>query len=149
LRRIAPEKPRFQLAISLHTPFDEQRDELVPAMKGVPIDEVLSAADFWFESTGREVTYEYVLLAGVTDTAEHAERLAERLARRRCTVNLIPFNPVADSGFGRPSSEAVENMRAALDERGIVATVRWSRGVESDAACGQLRVRDARVTRSS
>ncbi len=148
LRRIAPEKPRFQLAISLHTPFDAQRDELVPAMKGVPIDEVLSAADFWFETTGREVTYEYVLLAGVTDTAEHAERLAERLARRRCTVNLIPFNPVADSGFGRPSSEAVERMRSSLDERGVVVTVRWSRGVESDAACGQLRVREARESKA-
>lgn len=143
LRAIAPTKPRFQLAISLHTPFDEQRDELVPAMKGVPIDEVLSAADDWFEVTGREVTYEYVLLAGVTDTAEHARRLAERLRRRRCTVNLIPFNPVADSEYARPSAEAVERMHRTLVERGVVATVRWSRGVESDAACGQLRVRAA------
>jgi 23S rRNA (adenine2503-C2)-methyltransferase len=112
-------------------------------MKGVPIDEILSAADFWFETTGREVTYEYVLLSGVNDTAEHAQRLAERLARRRCTVNLIPFNPVAESGFGRPSPSAVERMREALEARGIVATVRWSRGVESDAACGQLRIRAA------
>ncbi|MBI5432862.1 MAG: 23S rRNA (adenine(2503)-C(2))-methyltransferase RlmN [Planctomycetes bacterium] len=141
LRQIAPRKPRFQLAISLHTPFDEQRDELVPAMKGVPIDDVLSAADFWFETTGREVTYEYVLLAGVTDTPEHARRLAERLRRRRCTVNLIPFNPVSDSEFARPSSDAVDRMFRALTERGIVATVRWSRGVGGGAACGQLRIR--------
>ncbi|MCE9595758.1 MAG: 23S rRNA (adenine(2503)-C(2))-methyltransferase RlmN [Planctomycetes bacterium] len=143
LRKIAPEKPRFQLAISLHTPFDEQRDELVPAMKGVPIEEVLAAADFWFECTGREVTYEYVLLAGVTDTEEHARHLAERLRRRRCTVNLIPFNPVSDSEYARPSSQAVERMQLALAERGVVATVRWSRGVADDAACGQLRVRAA------
>lgn len=146
LRARAPAKPRFQLAISLHTPFDEQRDELVPAMKGVPIEDVLSAADFWFDVTGREVTYEYVLLAGVTDTAEHARRLAERLRRRRCTVNLIPFNPVSDSAYARPSAEAVERMHRTLVERGVVATVRWSRGVESDAACGQLRVRAASVS---
>lgn len=146
LRALAPTKPRFQLAISLHTPFDEQRDELVPAMRGVPIEEVLSAADFWFETTGREVTYEYVLLAGVTDTHEHARRLAERLRRRRCTVNLIPFNPVADSDYARPDPAAVERMHRTLVERGVVATVRWSRGVEDDAACGQLR---ARVSASS
>jgi 23S rRNA (adenine2503-C2)-methyltransferase len=141
LRRIAPTKPRFQLAISLHTPDQAQRDRLVPAMKGVPIDEVLAAGDDWFEKTGREITYEYVLLAGENDTREHAERLAERLRGRRCTVNLIPFNPVDDSGFGRPSAQDVDRFQRTLEGRGIVATVRWSRGVGSDAACGQLRVR--------
>lgn len=143
LRRIAPTKPRFQLAISLHTPDQAQRDRLVPAMAGVPIDDVLAAGDDWFEKTGREITYEYVLLAGENDTFDHAERLAERLLGRRCSVNLIPFNPVDDSGFGRPSAEAVELFRATLDEHGIVATVRWSRGLENDAACGQLRIRSA------
>jgi len=141
LRRIAPQKPRFQLAISLHTPDQEQRDVLVPAMAGVPIEEVLAAGDDWFEQTGREITYEYVLLAGENDTFGHAERLAQRLARRRCTVNLIPFNPVDDSGYGRPTEFAVQRFHATLVERGVIATVRWSRGVESDAACGQLRIR--------
>jgi 23S rRNA (adenine2503-C2)-methyltransferase len=141
LRRIAPTKPRFQLAISLHTPDDEQRARLVPAMAGTPIDEVLAAGDDWFAQTGREVTYEYVLLAGENDTAGHARRLAARLAGRRCTVNLIPFNPVEGSEFERPSAEAVERFRRILAGAGVVATVRWSRGVESAAACGQLRVR--------
>jgi 23S rRNA (adenine2503-C2)-methyltransferase len=145
LRRIAPEKPRFQLAISLHTPFQEQRDELVPAMRGVPIDEVLAAGDFWFETTGREVTYEVVLLAGVTDTPAHARALAERLAGRRATVNLIPFNPVAESGYGRPAPNDVERFRSTLERAGLVATVRWSRGVENAAACGQLRMTRARA----
>jgi 23S rRNA (adenine2503-C2)-methyltransferase len=144
LRRIAPEKPRFQLAISLHTPFQEQRDELVPAMRGVPIDEVLAAGDAWFELTGREVTYEVVLLAGVTDTAAHARALAERLAGRRATVNLIPFNPVDESGYRRPSAQDVERFRSTLERAGLVATVRWSRGVEDAAACGQLRMTRAR-----
>ncbi|HTF91255.1 MAG TPA: 23S rRNA (adenine(2503)-C(2))-methyltransferase RlmN [Planctomycetota bacterium] len=141
LRRIAPTKPRFQLAISLHTPDDEQRAILVPAMKDVPIEEILAAGDDWFEVTGREVTYEYVLLSGENDSEGHAERLAERLARRRCTVNLIPFNPVRGAPYSRPILAAVEHFQAALAERRVVSTVRWSRGVESDAACGQLRIK--------
>lgn len=143
LRRIAPTKPRFQLAISLHTADQAQRDRLVPAMAGVPIDDVLAAGDDWFEKTGREITYEYVLLANENDSYEHAEHLAERLLGRRCTVNLIPFNPVDDSGFGRPTVEAVDTFHATLVELGVVATVRWSRGLENDAACGQLRIRSA------
>jgi 23S rRNA (adenine2503-C2)-methyltransferase len=141
LRRIAPTKPRFQLAISLHTPFQDQRDILVPAMKGVSIEDVLEAGDDWFEQTGREITYEYVLLADENDSVEHAERLALRVAGRRCSVNLIPFNPVDESGYRRPTQFSVDRFHAILSERGVVATVRWSRGMEGDAACGQLRVR--------
>ena len=141
LRRIAPTKPPFQLAISLHTPFDDERDELVPAMRGTPIEDVLSAGDDWFEETGREVTYEYVLLGGRNDTDAHAEALIERLLGRRCTVNLIPFNPVDESAFARPDTYAVSAFQRALTRSGLVATVRWSRGVEADAACGQLRIR--------
>lgn len=146
LRKIAPLRPRFQLAISLHTPDQEQRDELVPAMKGVPIDEILAAGDDWFQKTGREVTYEYVVLGRENDTPEHADRLAERLRGRRCTVNLIPFNPVSESPFRRPDSADVDHFRATLEDARIVATVRWSRGVESDAACGQLRIRRLKST---
>lgn len=141
LRRLAPEKPRFQLAISLHSPFDQERAVLIPAMKDVPVDDVLAAGDHWFATTGREVTYEYVLLGGDNDTPGHAQALAERLVRRRCTVNLIPFNPVDDSDYARPSKPAVERFRKTLDDAGVVATVRWSRGVDTDAACGQLRAR--------
>ncbi|MCB9916583.1 MAG: 23S rRNA (adenine(2503)-C(2))-methyltransferase RlmN [Planctomycetes bacterium] len=142
LRRAAERRPPFQLAISLHTPFDAQRDELVPAMCGTPIDEVLAAGDAWFEATGREVTYEYVLLGGVNDTPEHQAELARRLVGRRATVNLIPYNPIArDGDYRRPAPERVEDFRAALEAAGLVATVRWSRGLESDAACGQLRLR--------
>ena len=141
LRRIAPTKPRFQLAISLHAVDQTLRDELVPAMSGVPVDDVLSAGDDWFERTGREVTYEIVLLAGVNDDAAHARAAAEKLRRRRCTVNLIPFNPVDPSPYRRPERASVEAFRHILEDEGIVATVRFSRGVESDAACGQLRIR--------
>lgn len=141
LRALAPERPRFQLAISLHTPDQAQRDELVPAMKGVPIEEVLAAGDDWFEKTGREVTYEYILLGGENDTQGHARRLVERLRGRRCTVNLIPFNPIEESPYRRPNAREVSAFRDTLATAHVVATVRWSRGVESDAACGQLRIR--------
>ena len=140
LRRIATTAPRFQLAISLHTPFQDQRDLLVPAMAGTPIAEVVAAGDFWFEQTGREITYEIVLLAGETDTEAHASALAELLAGHRATVNLIPFNPVEESGYGRPTPEAVERFVKTLEAHRVVATVRWSRGVENAAACGQLRM---------
>ncbi len=141
LRKLAPLRPRFQLAISLHTADQEQRDVLVPAMKGVPIAEIVAAGDDWFEKTGREITYEYVLLGGVNDSLGHAERLARLLARHRCTVNLIPFNPVADSPYRRPDRASVGAFRQELGKANVIATVRWSRGVEGDAACGQLRVR--------
>jgi 23S rRNA (adenine2503-C2)-methyltransferase len=147
LREIAPTRPRFQLAISLHTPDQEQRDVLVPAMAGTPIEEVLAAGDDWFDKTGREITYEYVLLGGENDSLGHATRLAARLRGRRATVNLIPFNPVSESPYRRPSPNAVADFQATLRAAMIVATVRWSRGVESDSACGQLRVRHARGVR--
>jgi len=142
LDRLSLADPPFQLAISLHSPDDEQRGELVPAMRGVPVEDVLAAGDRWFERTGREITYEYVLLSGTNDTPGHAQRLAQRMRGRRATVNLIPFNPVDASGYGRPRSEEAERFRRVLEEAGVVATVRWSRGVEADAACGQLRTRE-------
>ena len=145
LARIAREcggQPGFQLAISLHSPDDEQRAELVPAMAGTPVEELLAAGDDWFERTGREVTYEYVLLGGANDSPGHAERLARRLSGRRATVNLIPYNPLEGERWRRPRPEHVDGFQATLEEAGIVATVRWSRGLEADAACGQLRRRN-------
>ncbi len=143
LRALAPKRPRFQLAISLHTPFDEQRDELVPAMAGTPVEDILAAGDDWFEQTGREITYEYVLLGQENDTPEHADGLIRRLRGRRCSVNLIPYNPTEKDPWRRPDGERAEAFRAALEEGGLVATVRWSKGLGADAACGQLRQRHA------
>jgi 23S rRNA (adenine2503-C2)-methyltransferase len=139
VRRAAAAKPRFQLAISLHTPDDEQRAVLVPVMAEVPIADVLDAGDEWFRRTGREVTYEVVLLGGVNDSPGHAQRLVRRLAGRRATVNLIPYNPFPEAPYRRPEPAAVEAFRAALVSGGLVATVRWSRGLDAQAACGQLR----------
>jgi 23S rRNA (adenine2503-C2)-methyltransferase len=144
LVRAARGRPRCELAISLHSPDQEQRDRLVPAMRGVPIADVIAAGDEWFRETGREVTYEYALLGGENDAIGHAERLATLLGGRRATVNLIPYNPVEGGAFERPAAASVERFRAALERRGLVATVRWSKGLAADAACGQLRLRRAR-----
>lgn len=141
LDAIGPTRPPFQLAISLHSADDEQRALLVPAMRDVPVEDVLAAGDRWFEATGREVTYEVVLLGGYNDTPHHARLIAQRLGGRRATVNLIPYNPIDEGDWTRPDADAVESFRAALERAGLVATVRWSRGVEGDAACGQLRHR--------
>ncbi len=144
LDELGPTRPGFQLAISLHSPFDEERAELVPAMAGVPVAEVLAAGDRWFDATGREVTYEYVLLGGKNDTLRHAERLASRLRRRRATVNLIPYNVTGEGAgdpFQRPERADVDAFAETLNRAGVVATVRWSRGHDGDAACGQLRLR--------
>ncbi len=140
LRRAARSKPRFQLAISLHSPDQDQRDRLVPALAGVPIEEVLAAGDDWFTQTGREVTYEYVLLGGENDSLGHAERLAERLRGRRATINLIPYNPTPSIPFERPRPERVQAFVEVLTAAGQVATVRRPRGLEQAAACGQLRL---------
>ncbi|MFT5050913.1 MAG: 23S rRNA (adenine2503-C2)-methyltransferase [Chlamydiales bacterium] len=139
VRRAARDNPRFQLAISLHTPDDDQRAELVPAMADTPIEEVLDAGDDWFKQTGREITYEYVLLGDTNDSRGHAERLARRLAGRRASINLIPYNPSPDLAYRRPRPDIVEAFSNLLNEAGLVATVRWSRGLDGDAACGQLR----------
>jgi 23S rRNA (adenine2503-C2)-methyltransferase len=147
LARAAEADPPFQLAISLHSPDDEERWELVPAMRGVPVADVLAAGDLWFEKTGREITYEYVLLGGKNDSVAHAERLAARLRGRRATVNLIPYNPIDAAPYGRPTAEAAGRFQRTLASAGVVATVRWSRGLESDAACGQLRLRAAGASR--
>ncbi len=143
LAQAARNKPGYQLAISLHSPFDRERSELVPAMAGVAVEDVLAAGDDWFTQTGREVTYEIVLLGGLNDSNHHAAKLADRLRNRRATVNLIPYNPIPKERYRRPSAEAVQNFQQRLQEAGIVATVRWSRGLEEDAACGQLRRRNA------
>jgi len=140
LHSAARSQPRFQLAISLHTPDDDQHDELIPALRGTPIDAILAAGDDWFEVTGREVTYEYVLLGGTNDSAQHAERLVGRLGGRRATVNLIPYNATRGLGYHRPAPEDVEIFATLLREGGLVATVRHSRGADGAAACGQLRM---------
>lgn len=126
------------LAISLHAPNDELRSRLMPANRKYSIAEVLDAAQFFSEKTHHRITLEYVMLAGLNDSSEHARQLAAAIGKRDFYVNLIPYNST-DSGFRQSSPEVISKFCATLKENGIVATKRREFGAELNAACGQLR----------
>lgn len=141
IRDLAREDLQVGLAVSLHAADDETRDWLVPINRRYPIAALLDACREYVSLTGRRVTFEYVLLRGVNDSPAAAQELAARLAGLLCHVNLIPFNPVPETGFAPPEAGAVKRFLGELRRRGIPATVRRSRGRDIDAACGQLRRR--------
>ncbi len=127
------------LALSLHAPNDDLRRELIPWAEHSTIDELIDACNGYFQTTGREITLEYILLGGVNDRPEHANELATLARRLRANVNLIRYNEVADLPFARPTSDDVHAFQAILRARGINAHIRASRGRDIAAACGQLR----------
>ena len=141
IRKLATEQRQIELAVSLHAPDEATRVKLIPAARRYPIREIMDAVVEYSEKARRIVTYEYVLLAGVNDHAEQAGELVALLQTHPCKVNLIPFNPVSDSGFQRPSLEAQERFKNILDRAHIPVTIRFSKGKRVDAACGQLRRR--------
>lgn len=137
IRRLAEEDLQLNLALSLHAPDDELRRELIPW--DVPIDELLDACRYYFDRTGREITFEYVLLHEVNDRPRHADRLAALARRLRANVNLLRYNPVEGLPFQRPTAESAYRFQERLRERGVNAHMRTSRGSDIAAACGQLR----------
>lgn len=139
IRKLAAEGLQINLALSLHATDDKLRHELIPWGKGVPIAELLDACNDFFERTGREVTFEYVLLSGVNDHPRHAEQLARYARQIRANVNLLRYNPVPGTPYRRPSSEAAFAFQSVLRERGVNVHIRTSRGIDAEAACGQLR----------
>ncbi len=141
MRRLAESDARYRLAVSLHAPNDELRRQIVPISEKIPLADILAEADHYFERSGRRLTFEYVLLAGLNDSAEHAQQLATLLAGRTAMVNVIPYNPVAGLPYGTPSQAAQRAFRATLERRGINVHFRHRKGNAIDAACGQLRRR--------
>jgi 23S rRNA (adenine2503-C2)-methyltransferase len=142
--RMAREGPSVRLALSLHAADEALRSELMPVNERYPLAEVLEACREWHAARRRQVFVEYLLLAGVNDRYEQALALASALEPRRAfKVNLIPYNPT-DAPYEGSSREAIAAFRAALEARGVRATVRLTRGREIAAACGQLAVSAAR-----
>jgi 23S rRNA (adenine2503-C2)-methyltransferase len=139
IRRLADLGKQYHLAVSLHAPNDELRTRIVPTNDKTGLTEILAAANYFFEKTGRQVTFEFVLLAGINDDANDARALARLLKGRRAHVNLIPFNDVAGLPYRRPSAEALESFVNCLHQAGISVKVRKRKGSQIDAACGQLR----------
>lgn len=142
IRELASFGKPYNLAVSLHAPNDELRNEIVPINKNIGLEELLKAADDYFEKTGRRVTYEYVLLAGENDTDSCAQQLSQLLRNRNAHVNLIPMNPVDELSFEKPSLPRTHRFVEILEYGNINVTVRKRKGADIDAACGQLRRRN-------
>ena len=138
---LADEPYQVNLAVSLHAPNNELRSQLVPINERWPVEDLLAACDRFAEKTGRRISFEYALMNGINNSDEIARELGNLLRGRLCHVNVIPFNPVDVLKFERPNHEMIERFASIVREAGIPTTVRYSRGVEIDAACGQLRNR--------
>jgi 23S rRNA (adenine2503-C2)-methyltransferase len=141
IRRLADLGKQYHLAVSLHAPNDPLRTRIVPTNEKTGLGPILEAADYFFETTGRQVTFEYVLLRGLNDSDAHAGELARLLRGRPAHVNLIPFNDVEGLPYRRPTDEAMAAFTARLRRDGVSVKVRKRKGSEIDAACGQLRRR--------
>jgi len=142
IRKLSQEPLQVNLAISLHAPTDELRGQTMPINKKYPLEELLAACKDYIAATGRQVTFEYVLLAGVNDTAEYAHLLSELLVplKQFAHVNCIPVNATS-ADYKSPSGESIRAFRNILFEHGVSNSVRAERGDDIAAACGQLRTR--------
>ncbi len=141
IEKLAAEPIQVNLAISLHAPNDELRSSLVPINNRFPIEVLMAAARDYIARTGRRISFEYALMKGINDSDEIAAELADLLQGMLCHVNIIPLNPVDVLPYERPEAADIDRFAAVLESRGIPTTVRYSRGVEIAAACGQLRAK--------
>ena len=139
MRRLMKENLQITLAVSLHAPNDDIRKTLMPIANKHPMDELLSACREYGDRTKRRVTFEYALIAGVNDSATHAQELAGKLKHMLCHVNLIPVNEINEREFQKSNDAAVERFAKTLQSRGVDVTIRKRHGADIDAACGQLR----------
>jgi 23S rRNA (adenine2503-C2)-methyltransferase len=141
MRKLADTCPRYRLAVSLHAPNEQIRRQIVPVGDKISLAAILEEADHYFDVSGRQLTFEYVLLAGVNDRPQDAEQLADLLVGRTAIVNVIPYNPVAGLPYRTPSAAAQQAFRGILEARGLTVRFRHRKGDAIDAACGQLRRR--------
>ncbi|MBD2361715.1 23S rRNA (adenine(2503)-C(2))-methyltransferase RlmN [Anabaena minutissima FACHB-250] len=140
IRELAEHHLQVTLAVSLHAPNQALREQLIPSARSYPIEDLMAECREYVEITGRRVSFEYILLAGVNDLPEHALQLAKRLRGFQCHVNLIPYNPIQEVDYKRPKNDRIQAFVTVLQQQNIAVSVRYSRGLEADAACGQLRI---------
>ena len=141
MRQLADEKLAITLALSLHASNQEKRLELMPVANKYEIGEVIDACKYYFEQTGRRITFEYSLVGGVNDTDEDARELSQLIRGINCHVNLIPVNPIKERDYVQSNAKVIEAFKNKLEKAGINATVRREMGRDIDGACGQLRKR--------
>jgi 23S rRNA (adenine2503-C2)-methyltransferase len=138
IKKMADDEVRFNLAISLHSAINETRSRLMPINDVNPIEDLAESLKYWYHKTKRKVTYEYVIWDGINDDKEHAMALAKFCKIIPSKVNIIQYNPIDEGEFRQASQEAVDMYVTVLENHGIIAKVRKSRGQDIDAACGQL-----------
>lgn len=141
MRQLAEEKLSITLALSLHASNQEKRLELMPVANKYEIGEVIDACKYYFEQTGRRITFEYSLVGGVNDTDEDARQLSQLIRGINCHVNLIPVNPIKERDYVQSNVKVIEAFKNKLEKAGINVTVRREMGRDIDGACGQLRKR--------
>jgi len=139
IKQLAQYDLQATLAVSLHGSNQATREQLIPSAKNYPLDVLLNDCRNYVKTTGRRISFEYILLAGINDSSTQAKELGEKLKGFQCHVNLIPYNPIEEAPYRRPTPQAVKFFNDALEKMGIAVSVRYSRGLEADAACGQLR----------
>jgi 23S rRNA (adenine2503-C2)-methyltransferase len=138
IKKMADDGVRFNLAVSLHSAINETRSRLMPINEVNPLEDLAEALKYWYQKTKRKVTYEYVIWEGINDNEEHARALAKFCKIIPSKVNIIQYNPIDEGEFRQASKESVEMYVRILEQNGIIAKVRKSRGQDIDAACGQL-----------
>lgn len=139
IRRLAEENLQITLALSLHGSNQEKRKALMPVANKYELSEVLAACDYYFEQTGRRISFEYSLVHHVNDTPEDSAELVQILKHRNCHLNLIPVNPIKERNYEKPDKKSAENFKNKLEKNGINVTIRREMGSDIDGACGQLR----------
>ncbi|MDR0814306.1 MAG: 23S rRNA (adenine(2503)-C(2))-methyltransferase RlmN [Bacteroidales bacterium] len=132
------ENSRCHLAISLHHPVHEERQKLMPVENKYPIQQIIEQLKTYDLNRQRRISFEYIMLAGVNDSLREAKEVVRLLSGLRCRINLIPFHTIPDSPFKPSGREAIQQFDAALQQKGMIVTVRQSRGLDIDAACGML-----------
>jgi len=141
IRRLASHPQQIRLAISLHGASDEVRDKIMPINRKWPLAELLEALDYWNSLKKQKLTLEYILIAGINDAQEQAVLLARHARRLHAKVNLIPYNTVEGLEWQRPSENHCTAFLKTLERAGVTATLRFEKGHDIDAACGQLRLK--------
>ncbi len=139
IKKLADEKLQITLALSLHAPTDEKRRELMPIAKKYSLQVVMEACRYYFEQTGRRISFEYALVSGVNDNDEEAKQLIGLIRGMNCHVNLIPVNPIKERDYVSTQHEQVQRFKKLLENSGINVTIRREMGRDIDGACGQLR----------
>ena len=138
IMKMADDKARFELAVSLHSARQEVRSQLMPFAEKFPINDLADAIKYWHEKTAKIVTYEYVVWKGINDNDQDIKALINFCKIAPCKVNLIEYNTIGDSQFLQADKDRIKAYQTALETQKITVTVRRSRGKDIDAACGQL-----------